>query len=282
MRVHLVIPDTQVAPGVPLDHLEWIGRYIVDMKPDVVVDLGDHADFPSLSSYDRHKSCFHGRRYQTDLHWAKKGWHVLNAPLVAYNERQAQGHRKQYKPELHFTLGNHEDRVSRAISVDAVHLEGVISLDDLEYSKYGWTVHPFLQPVVIDGVHYCHYFYQPMTGRAYGGQNLELRLKNIGHSFTMGHQQGKLIAERHLSNGTTQRGLVVGSCYMHDEDYKGPQANHHWRGIVVKHEVAHGSYDLMEVSLDYLCRKYEQMRLSKFLSEKYPDFDTILKRGSNE
>lgn len=280
MRVHIVIPDTQVAPGVPLDHLDWIGRYIVDYKPDVIVHLGDHADFPSLSSYDRHKSSFHGRRYRTDVFWARKGWKVLNDPIEKYNEKRRQFKEKQYLPEKHLTLGNHENRVNRAIEVDAVHLEEVIGLHELEYDQLGWQVHPFLKPVVLDGVHYAHYFYQPMTGKAYGGTNLDLRLKNIGHSFTMGHQQGKLVAERHLSNGQTMRGLVVGSCYLHDEDYKGPQANHHWRGIIVKHEVREGNYDLMEVSLDFLCRKYEQMRLSAFMREKYPELETVLKEAA--
>jgi hypothetical protein len=280
MRVHIVIPDTQVKAGVPLDHLTWIGQYIVDYQPDVVVHLGDHADFPSLSSYDRNKSEFHGRRYREDLHWANVGWRMLNQPLEDYNAHARRTKKKQYRPEKHITLGNHEDRLSRAIAIDAVHLDGVISLDDLEYAKFGWTVHGFLEVVVLDGVHYSHYFYQPMTGKAYGGQNLELRLKNIGHTFTMGHQQGKLIAERHLSNGTTQRGLVVGSCYLHDEDYKGPQANHHWRGIIVKHEVRDGTYDLMEVSLDFLCRKYEQMKLATFLNEKYREFQSVLRRAS--
>lgn len=31
------------------------------------------------------------------------------------------------------------------------------------------------------------------------------------------------------------------------------------------------AYDLMEVSLDFLCRKYEQMPLRKFVDEKYPE-----------
>src|SRR5678815_3013028 len=51
-RKHLVIPDTQVRPGVPIEHARWIGRYIADKGPDVVVHLGDHWDMPSLSSYD--------------------------------------------------------------------------------------------------------------------------------------------------------------------------------------------------------------------------------------
>ena len=42
MVSHLVIPDTQAKVGAPTKHLEWIGRYILDRRPDVVVHLGDH------------------------------------------------------------------------------------------------------------------------------------------------------------------------------------------------------------------------------------------------
>jgi hypothetical protein len=65
-------------------------------------------------------------------------------------------------------------------------------------------------------------------------------------------------------NGRSQHGLVAGACYLHDEDYKGPQGNAHWRGVLVKHEVRAGSYDLMQVSLDYLARRYEGMSLERF------------------
>jgi hypothetical protein len=50
--------------------------------------------------------------------------------------------------------------------------------------------------------------------------------------------------------------VMAGACYLHDEDYKGPYGNHHWRGIIVKHEVCDGEYDIMKVSLDYLLRRY--------------------------
>jgi hypothetical protein len=52
---HLFIPDVQAKEGVPFDHLDWIGRFIVDKKPDVIIQAGDFADMPSLSSYDRGK-----------------------------------------------------------------------------------------------------------------------------------------------------------------------------------------------------------------------------------
>jgi hypothetical protein len=49
MRI-FVVPDTQVKPDAPIDHLLWAGRYAVDRKPDVVVFIGDHWDMPSLEA----------------------------------------------------------------------------------------------------------------------------------------------------------------------------------------------------------------------------------------
>ena len=78
MSTHLVIPDTQAKDGTPTDHLRWIGQLIVDEHPDTVVHLGDHADMPSLSSYDVGKRSFEGRRYSADIEAAKE--------LLALNE----------------------------------------------------------------------------------------------------------------------------------------------------------------------------------------------------
>lgn len=261
-RTHCFIPDTQVKPGVALDHLEWIGRFIVDKKPHVIVHAGDHADMPSLSVYDKGKIQFEGRRYKADIEAARKGWDVLNAPIEAYNAERRVRKERQYQPEKHITLGNHEDRITRTVADNPI-LDGTISIDDIGLDRYGWEVHPYLDIVCIDGVSFSHYFYNPMTGKPWGGK-AHTRLKNIGFSFTMGHQQVKDEAEVYLANGQVIRGLIAGACYLHDEGYKGPQANHHWRGIVFCHEVRDGRYDLMEVSLDYLCRRYEGVPLSEY------------------
>jgi hypothetical protein len=52
-RMHIVIPDVQAKPGVRLDHLDWVGNYIAEKKPDVIVCIGDFADMEALSAYDR-------------------------------------------------------------------------------------------------------------------------------------------------------------------------------------------------------------------------------------
>lgn len=270
-NTHIVIPDTQAKEGVPTDHLKWIGQYIVDEfhdKPVKIIHLGDHADMPSLSMYDKGKKSMEGRRYTADIEAANSAWAILNAPMVELNKTRARTKHKGWHPERHILLGNHEDRINRAVEGDA-QLEGVISTDDLNYKRTGWKVKPFKEILWLDGVGYSHFFYNPMTGKPLGG-NVESRLKSIGHTFTMGHQQTLMYGLRFVA-GSSQHGLVAGACYLHDEDYKGPQGNAHWRGIVVKHEVRNGSYDPMFVSLDYLCRRYEGVPLEKFLAKKYPN-----------
>ncbi len=266
-RIHIVIGDTQVKPGVPTDHIGWIGRYIVDQfagQDVAIIHVGDHYDMPSLSSYDKGTKGMEGRRYVDDIRAGNKAFDLLCAPLAKYNTgRRA---RDRWNPERHFLLGNHENRIARACEADA-QLDGVISFDDLNPKDHGWTVHPFLDILQLDGVSYSHYFYHPNTGRPYGGENLYTRLKQIGHSFTMGHQQGAAYAVRPVGK-TRHHGLVLGSSYLHEEKYLGPQATAYWRGIVVCHQVERGTYDPMFVSLDYLCRKYTHRTLREFMSSR--------------
>ena len=252
---HVVIPDTQIRPDVPTAHLEWVGQYIADEfagEDLTAIHLGDHWDMPSLSSYDRGKKQMEGRRVVADIFAGNDGFALLDAPISAV---------KGWNPRKVYFRGNHEERVQRAIDADP-QLEGLLSLDLLDTQD--WEVHPFLDVANIDGVAYSHYFYNPMTGRPYGGQNIDTRLKTIGHSFTMGHQQGLGYGIRNVL-GQMHHGLVAGSCYLHDEEYKGPQGNAHWRGIVVCNQVENGSYDPSFISLDYLCRRYEGVRLSAFM-----------------
>ena len=78
----LVIPDCQVKPGIPTEHLEWAGKAIVDYRPDVVVNIGDFADMPSLSTHDKIGSkYFEGKRYKDDIAFAKIGMKKLLKPL---------------------------------------------------------------------------------------------------------------------------------------------------------------------------------------------------------
>lgn len=254
--VHIVIPDTQAKYGVPTAHLDWVGRYIAEKfagrKNVRVIHLGDHWDMPSLSSYDKKGGkLMEGRRYTTDIRYGNEAWNILA------------GHIEGHDFDLHFLMGNHEERIVRASNQDA-QLEGLVTLDDLQVNVDGtWKVHDFLRPVKLDGVTYAHYFAARGTGRPLGGQSIDARIKTIGHSFTQGHQQGLWTGRREIIGGA-HLGLVAGSCYLHDEDYLGPQGNQHWRGIVICYDVRSGDYDPKFVSLNSLCKRYEGKSLGVF------------------
>ena len=252
MTKHLLIPDVQAKEGVSLEHLMWAGKFIVDKKPDVIICIGDFADMPSLSSYDKGKRSFEGRRYKKDIAAAKLAMDTLLGPLREYNAHMKHLKQKQYKPRLVLTLGNHEERIERASNLQP-ELEGVIGYQDLPYGD--WEVHDYLKPVVIDGVLYVHYLANPMTGRPYGGTALN-QLGKVQHSFCVGHKQTLEHATYFTPLGRQTTGVVAGAFYQHDEEYKGYQGNAHWRGIVMLHDVHEGNFDPMFVSMRYLRRRY--------------------------
>ena len=250
---HLIIPDTQVKPGVDLNYLAWVGKYIVEKKPDVVVQIGDFADMPSLSSYDTGKKSFEGRRYKDDIEVVIKAMRILLKPLKDYNAKQTKKKKKQYKPRMVLTLGNHEQRINRATENDP-KLYGTLSIDDLRYAEAGWEVFDFLDIVVINGVVYTHYLTSGVMGRPIG--TASAMVSKTHQSCVVGHQQGRQVAYGKRADGTNITCIIAGSCYLHDEEYMGSQGNDHWRGLVMLHEVNDGQFDEMFVSLDYLKQKY--------------------------
>jgi len=255
MSEHFIIPDTQVKKGDPINHLTAAGNYVVDKQPDVIIHLGDHWDMPSLSSYDRGTRKAEGRTYQDDIDAGIAGMIAFLQPIWDYNERKKRNKEKLYRPRMVFLLGNHEERIMRHVNANP-ELFGKVGYHDLKLEEMGWEVYDFLEMVEIDGVMYSHFFANPNTGKPWGGM-IRTRLNNIGFSFTMGHQQVKEIGEKALSNGKVLRGCVVGAFYQHDEGYKGYQGNNHFRGCMYKHEVKDGNYNLMELSIDYLLRRWQ-------------------------
>jgi hypothetical protein len=249
----LVIPDAQVREGVPLEHLEWAGRAIVDYRPDVVVNLGDFADMPSLSTHDTKGSkYFEGLRYKKDVEVTQQAMKMLLTPLKDEQMRLKRNKEKVYKPRLVFLLGNHENRINRAVNNNPM-LEGLISTKDLGYED-DWEVHDFLHPVFINGVGFNHYWPVGAMGRPASSANV--LVSKLHMSTVAGHQQGKQIAYGKRADGKSICGIIAGSYYLHDETYMDQLSNKHWRGLIVLNEVIDGQFDEMFLSMDYLRRKY--------------------------
>lgn len=249
----LVIPDAQVKEGVPTEHLTWAGKAICEYRPDVVVNIGDFADMPSLSTHDQKGSkYFEGLRYQKDVDVVKQAMKQMLAPLRELQLKQRKNKEKVYKPRMVMLLGNHENRIDRAINNNPM-LEGLISTKDLEYEK-DWEVHEFLHPVFINGVGFNHYWPVGAMGRPAGTANAII--SKLHMSCVAGHQQGKQVAYGKRADGKPICAIIAGSYYLHDEGYMDQLSNKHWRGLVVLHEVNDGHFDEMFLSIEYLGKKY--------------------------
>ena len=267
-RRHFIIPDTQTRPGVPLDHLDWIGQSILHYRPDVIVHLGDHWDFPSLNGHEEPGSApLENKRYADDLAVGNEAFVRLCAPMEADINRRETKHRKKWRPRKVFITGNHEVRADRVAENNPKFL-GTIGSDKCDIRD--WERHPFLEVVNIDDILYSHYFQSSHSARPIGG-NVPNRLTKIGASFVQGHQQGLDMGTKLMGNGKTWWGIVAGSCYTHIENYRGAQGQRHWRGVMILNEVENGEFCPMPLTLDYLCRKYTGMRLAHYHRAKYPN-----------
>lgn len=250
----LVIPDTQCRADIDLDYMRWIGEYLVDKRPNVVVHLGDNFDFPSLSSYDKGKLSFEGRRLKADLDSGKRGMELLLGPLRDLQTKQKADKKKIYNPRLVFCLGNHEERLIR-VPINNSEFDGFIGYDLLGLEHQGWEVHDFLKPVEIDGIYFVHYLSNPFNGRPYGGSCLN-QLKTVGKSFVVGHKQTLDVAIRPTLDGKMQLGIIAGASYPHEENYKGYQGNTHFRGVIMLHEAHEGYADPSFISMKFLKGRY--------------------------
>ena len=208
----------------------------------------------SLSSYDVGKKVFEGRRYMDDIQVAKEAMYEFMTPIWYEQTRLRKNKDKQWNPRLVLTLGNHEARITRAVNEDR-KLEGLVKIEDLQYEEsFGWEVYPFLEPVTIEGVVFCHYFTSGVMGRPVCTASALISKKH--QSCIAGHQQGRQVAYGTKADGSTLTSIIAGSFYTHDEEYLGHQGNKHWRGCFMLHEVNNGSFDEMFISIDYLEKKY--------------------------
>lgn len=253
-RKHIIIADTQIKPLHDLNYMSAIGEYIASKKPDVIVHIGDHFDFESLSSYDKGKKSFEGRRVKEDLEAGHEGMRLMMEPIWRLQDNQRKAKKKAYAPEMIFCLGNHEARADRFAN-DNPEFTGFLGTAQLDLEKYGWKVFPYLKPAKVDGINYVHYLANPFTGKPYGGNALS-QLKTVGNSYVVGHKQLLDVAIRPTLDGSMQIGIINGACYPHDEDYKGFQGNFHFRGLTMLHEVKDGFGLPSFVSLDFIMDKY--------------------------
>ena len=251
----MIIGDPHASPNYSNERFQALGNLILAERPTNIICIGDWADMPSLSSYDKGRSSFEGRRYKKDIDAAIEAQHLALDPIKEYNKKN----HKAYHPKMDMFLGNHDNRIDRAADQDS-WLQGTITIDNLQYKEFGWTVYPFLKIIVLDGIAFSHYFASGVLGRPLGGETIGKTLINKMHmSAVQGHTHILDFAERTTAAGNKIFGLSCG-CFVHPGLIEAwNQATYHmwYRGIIILDNVQNGYFDEMRtISQEKILRDY--------------------------
>lgn len=242
-------------PEVSNERFDWLGELIYDLRPDMVVDLGDGADMRSLNSYDtRYPQKIVSQNYESDIE--------------SYNDAQERLRRKfkrnkRKRPYWVGLEGNHEHRIKKALAEDP-RLEGAkygISFGHLQTGHWFDDYHHYENggPAIAcyDGVYYSHFISSGAYGTAMSGQHhANSLLAKLSASITVGHSHKFDYKYKGDARPAPIHGLVAGCFKGKTEPWAG-QANDEWRhGVAVKRNLSNGDYDLEWISLDRLEKEY--------------------------
>jgi hypothetical protein len=250
-KTFLILPDSHASTEHNNDRADWVGKLLLDIKPDVFINLGDQFDLSSMSSYDKGKRSFQGRAYRKDIDVGLEFSERLWAPY-----KKA----KKKKPYSVFLEGNHEFRLKRVLEMQP-ELEGTIGFKDFELDKYYDDIVEYKgdTPGVneLDEILFAHYFITGISGRPMGGEHPAFTLySKMGMSAVCGHSHLFDYSTRTNINGRTVNGLVAG-CYQDYVNQWAGNLGELWRpGISVLREVHKGDYNLEFIHINTLKKVY--------------------------
>jgi len=250
----LVVPDPHAHPDFNNDRADWLGKFILERRPDVVVNMGDTFDMPSLSSYDKGKASFHGASYERDIEsgvdFLDRMWHPIKKA-------------KKKRPLSVFLEGNHEHRLSKVLEYDS-HLAGDrfgVSYKNYQLADYHHEIvyYEGQTPGIytLEGISFAHYFVSGLMGRPIGGEHHAASLIAKNHSSCVAaHSHTVDWACRSTTTSQTLMGLVAGVFQDYDAKWAGQCNGLWWSGLVYLRGVEQGSYDPEFISLKALRREY--------------------------
>lgn len=260
-NIHLVVGDAHDEPGVAQDRFLWLGRLMRDLHAEaeaqgvllMVILMGDVASISSLSHFDRKRAKAEGRRLQDDY---------ASYDRVHQLIREGAGERAYHGAVKYQIGGNHDcpwgGRPGRYAQDSPELYESPTHLHVATQAEaMGWSYVPFLQPLVLDGVAYCHYLQATGTGKA-------VRSVNQGRTMVLAAHQSVTVGHNHILDhyvearldGTRINALSAGCYFEHDEDYAVQGSSRWWRGLVIKRGVRDGDYALTTLRMEDIRRAY--------------------------
>lgn len=239
----LVIGDAHAHPDYDNKRFALAGKLAKQLKVDLVVDMGDWFDMPSLVAHNRGTVQAEGRRIQDDLHAGHDAADVFRRALGSHN------------PTLIQLGGNHEERLDR-FAGNNPEIEGHVGIHLAHKDR--WEFIPFLDYFECNGVYFTHYVANDM-GRSISGKNLAERivLEN-GVSTVVGHSHFYQATCRPANKPTGQHKVgVVAGLFGHpayNERWCVGGRPHWWHGLIHLAGVRGGEFDPRPYSMSWLER----------------------------
>nr|WP_281354855.1 metallophosphoesterase [Chelativorans xinjiangense] len=173
----VVIGDMHRRPGMEIEPMRWIGRYVAETRPDNVIQIGDFFDMESCEFHSAPGSASQQQRpaFQEDIESGEES-------LDEYHREVGIG-----EIPHDVVLGNHEFRVWR-LEEAAPNLKGTLTLQlDQFFARYRWRVTPYRHWLFMEGVGFTHVPISIM-GKPIGGRYPEQNIGNQStHSIVFGH-----------------------------------------------------------------------------------------------
>lgn len=250
-KTYVVIPDQHAHYKHSNERAVWLGKFIRDIKPDVVVNMGDMADMPSLCSYDKGKKSFQGRTYQADINshldFQDKFWSTVKKA-------------KKKMPRTVGLIGNHEERIARAIEIQP-ELDGVIGYGDLKLREWYDDIVPYNGStpgaIILDGITFAHYLIAGISGRPISGEHHAYSLLAKTHSScVVAHSHLFDYCQRTRQDGTKIIGVVAGCFIDYPMDFAGNACGLWDSGLLVLRDVDKGQFDIERISMERLKKAY--------------------------
>lgn len=254
----LVIGDSHIEVGEPIQRYKWLSNYILEKRPEVIVSIGDFLTLDCLSSWDKNnRKKMEGKRYMEEIKLGRKALDYLFSMVVKYNNMRRRHKKETYKPRFVFIEGNHEYRLTRYINQNP-ELEGTMDVGrdlGLELMDAHWV--PYHGYFEINGIYFMHVPFNK-GGRPVGGNYVARRaLDMTNKSVVFGHTHKLVVENIHRTGGEhLQQALNVGCFFEHQPDYVAGAPSDYWRGVCMLNNYDPQRFDLETVSLSRLRRQY--------------------------
>lgn len=249
-KTYLLIPDAHAKAGDDLSRFSLLRAWLHEREPTLhgVINIGDLWDFESLCMHDQNDPAWYSRNLEDEIQAGLSALDIQANILKKFGVSN---------PEHIFIEGNHENRYNKWMAGDnrlrtSPFPQKVSGLVKYYRPTMKLKYTPFLQPKVVQGAAFSHYFVSGLMARAQSGERPAGTILKAQHmSCVCGHSHTLDYAERTRADGTKIHGLVSGSFVDPKSDFgfAGPARKLWWSGCHLLHFTGPGEFDVESVSL---------------------------------